>query len=523
MGSFDIHIMKVLTILASVLLVAAGQNSFSLNVPGIDAWRLALDQHAAAEGRLSGFVPGAPSPQVAVPTHISNGNFQGIPQWQLNQQAVLVAEKKLEVLQTTTQPPPPPPTSEVIKNTKVVENFISQLKTDQTGVKTSGIAKLLEDVKNRSKAGAAVREDVASAEIAAAAAPSGDSDSASARSPTFLDSLLDTLIAGEPAEPDDETLTNEVEDNQEDDDDSISEILRLLGKKEKKRKPVAVVKKAEDDNGLADILALIAGGPTPPKTKPSRAQQPSLAELLGLSAEAVPSRKTSIIHREDDKKDAVEAEAELLAESLVAQLLGGSGGSAQKAEAASPAEDSELDREINAFLAILGEIDPSLSAGGAARPAAAAAEKERSSRVVEQAGSGGGRVSNFIQEELTEAAEESVLLSTELDELLAELEEEKKKDLKFVEETFQTINTKLRNGADLQTILKDDAFVDSVFHRFAILGFPLRKEDLSIKDLMEAKVLVTQNILAAAEQNKRIALDIIQELDQKSRRIRRSV
>jgi len=134
-----------------------------------------------------------------------------------------------------------------------------------------------------------------------------------------------------------------------------------------------------------------------------------------------------------------------------------------------------------------------------------------------------GRVlGNFIQEELQEAAEESEQLSTELDELLEQLEEEKEKDLRFLEETYKIINSKLKKGNTFRSLKKDKKFVNSVFHRFALLGHPLREEDISLKMLKDAKEIVTRSVLAAAQQSRIIALDIKSQLNGEIRRSGRS-
>lgn len=287
-------------------------------------------------------------------------------------------------------------------------------------------------------------------------------------------------------------------------EDSISEILKLLTAKESKPQKK---KKVEKEESISDILALLSGVAPKPKTKTSQPKL-SLAELLSLDLPASsPAKKKEILR--PTKED-------ILAESIVAQLFSNDEEQSSAVNIGRASSQDQLANEINEFLDILTEIDPSLGRSKSvanSRLSVVDKEEERRGRVSAKA----PRVSNFIQEELTEAAEESVQLSDDLDQLLRELEVEKKKDLKFVEETYDIINAKLRDGNDVSTILKDDEFVDSVFHRFAILGFPLRREDLSIKDLMDAKKLVTQNIIAAAEQNKRIALGIIKELDAVSR------
>merc|ERR1719447_1974408 len=463
--------MKVLAILGSVLLVVAGQSPvrFSLNVPGIDAWRLALDQHAAAEGRLTGFVrtpaghtpsfPAVPrppvpppTPPVTVPAHIAgNVNFQGIPQWQLHQQAVLTAERQLEQLQTTPSPmtttsmapeissSSADPLDRVTKNTKIVENFIAEIQSDTSGGKTSAIAQLLQQVKNKSKK---VAVPVQSSRSAASVEQFDDLIKAAPGRPrSFLDNLLSTLTA-KPVEEEEEedVVTNEIEQedlvedqvkDQVTKEDSISEILKLLTAKESKPQKK---KKVEKEESNSDILALLSGVAPKPKTKTSQPKL-SLAELLSLDLPASsPAKKKEILR--PTKED-------ILAESIVAQLFSNDEEQSSAVNIGRASNQDQLANEINEFLDILAEIDPSLDRSKSvvnSRLSVVDEEEERRGRVSAKA----PRVSNFIQEELTEAAEESVQLSDDLDQLLRELEVEKKKDLKFVEETYDIINAKLK-------------------------------------------------------------------------------
>jgi len=101
------------------------------------------------------------------------------------------------------------------------------------------------------------------------------------------------------------------------------------------------------------------------------------------------------------------------------------------------------------------------------------------------------------------------------------VQEEKQKDLRFLEGTYKIINNRLK-GKTLKQLKKDKKFVNSVFHRFALLGHPLREEDISLKMLKDAKEIVTANVLAAAEQSRNIALDIRAQLTGNIRRSGRS-
>ncbi|XP_023343901.1 uncharacterized protein DDB_G0292186 isoform X2 [Eurytemora carolleeae] len=131
---------------------------------------------------------------------------------------------------------------------------------------------------------------------------------------------------------------------------------------------------------------------------------------------------------------------------------------------------------------------------------------------------GSFKLGNFLQDELTAAVKESSIIAAELENLLEELEVEKKKDLKFLEETFEIINSKLRNGVSIRDLNQDKDFINSVFHRFALLGHPLREEDISLQTLLEAKRLVTENVISAAEKTRSMAVEIQNQLDGKIRR-----
>merc|ERR1712200_94943 len=135
---------------------------------------------------------------------------------------------------------------------------------------------------------------------------------------------------------------------------------------------------------------------------------------------------------------------------------------------------------------------------------------------------GGLSRSGFLDEELRLAAEESEILNEELEELMEELEAEKEKQLRFAEETFQIINNRINSGVTSDQLKQDREFVDSVFHRFATLGHPLRGEDISIQALQEAMASVTVNVLKAAEESKRIARQLAEEIRDSRRGSRRS-
>jgi len=120
----------------------------------------------------------------------------------------------------------------------------------------------------------------------------------------------------------------------------------------------------------------------------------------------------------------------------------------------------------------------------------------------------GRQLGSFLEEELNEAAAESNQLSSDLDELLQELEEEERKDREFLKKTHANIKNKLTKSITFKHLKKDKNFVDSVFHRFALLGHPLREEDVGMNALQEATRLVTENVREAALQNRKIFSDL---------------
>lgn len=120
----------------------------------------------------------------------------------------------------------------------------------------------------------------------------------------------------------------------------------------------------------------------------------------------------------------------------------------------------------------------------------------------------GRQLGSFLEEELNEAAAESNQLSSDLDELLQELEEEERKDREFLKKTHANIKNKLTKSITFKHLKKDKSFVDSVFHRFALLGHPLREEDVGMNALQEATRLVTENVREAALQNRKIFSDL---------------
>jgi len=197
---------------------------------------------------------------------------------------------------------------------------------------------------------------------------------------------------------------------------------------------------------------------------------------------------------------------------LLTSLLAAFSGGEKETNNKDPAK---LNKEIQQFLVLLEQVEADID--NEVQPSRKSKNKGR--RVETRKGdaesdrrNSGVQASGFLQNELRLAAEESEELNKELELLMEELEAEKQKELKFANETFEIINNRINSGIGIDEIKKDREFVDSVFQRFAVLGHPLREEDISINALKEAMQTVTENVLRAAEESKRIAKQLGEQI-----------
>jgi len=174
------------------------------------------------------------------------------------------------------------------------------------------------------------------------------------------------------------------------------------------------------------------------------------------------------------------------------------------------AAEADFAGQLKAFISILEQLDQGTDYTGDNEVVEQGQQlREQDRRRDPDLTRGFGRqLGSFLEEELNEAAAESNQLSSDLDELLQELEEEERKDREFLKKTHANIKSKLNKSKAFKHLKKDKSFIDSVFHRFALLGHPLREEDLGMKALQEATRLVTENVREAALQNKRIFSDL---------------
>jgi len=436
--------MKVVPLLSSVLLTVASQ-SF-LNVPGIDDWQRALDAHAAAEGRLAGITeqPAQLSSQFPqqLPSQLPQ-QLSGLPAWKRHQASVLAAERALEStagpslqrnidslsvfsLPSTTssfQPSPAPsftpsapsptsarsssstPVAETFKNVATLTKFIEEIQNDKKQGKTSEIA-VISNLINNGNGIVAKKPDLKDLLKSENLKPKG--------SETFLDKLLDSFTTETTPKPKETTnsldqllgflkgtketttaTTTTTTTTTEKPRSSLAELLGLVDKKKTEK----TTKKPR--SSLSDIIALLEGGGEE-KTTEAPTVENSLNDILRLLSREKPATTTT-------PKTTTTSSLDL----SIAEILRFIGGEENKPTKKKNKPETELDQEIDEFLDILQQIDPTLVTN----------EVQPSEKESVRSQSVGNKIkSSFIEEELTSAAEESEQLNAELADLLEQLE-----------------------------------------------------------------------------------------------------
>jgi len=491
--------MKALLVISSVLTAVSSQTNIQ-NLPGLDAWRSALEAHAAAEGRLSGITPVIPAHPFQggrpnTPRVPQGGRVPGLSQWQVHQMSVLQAERRLEnqnaalEQRASTRVASPAPSFSAARSD--TQAFPERLPLANKGAQDfrSSLTQYIDEIQEE-------RRNEEGTETKPRTRTKRPREQTNRQKPqTFLDKLLDTY--GTPPKEQGSTKPTQVPKRKEDEESSksLTEILGLkknrkkskgktAGRRQNKRRPNKKKSKSKATKSAENVLIIQQFLEDRNPQKRTTTAKPEIADILGS------------------------VETDDLLTSLLAAFSGGE----KKTNNKDPAK---LNKEIQQFLVLLeqveadidNEVQPSRKSKNKGRRVETRKGDEESDRR-----NSGVQASGFLQNELRLAAEESEELNKEMELLMEELEAEKQKELKFANETFEIINNRINSGIGIDEIKKDREFVDSVFQRFAVLGHPLREEDISINALKEAMQTVTENVLRAAEESKRIAKQLGEQI-----------
>jgi len=131
---------------------------------------------------------------------------------------------------------------------------------------------------------------------------------------------------------------------------------------------------------------------------------------------------------------------------------------------------------------------------------------------------------DFVSKELEQVQLDTKEIIKELEELVATVEREALDEKRLMTKTAGIIKKKLGTKS-LKELINDEEFRNSIFHRFAVLKLPLRKEDISLAELSAVRKVVKKNILATVTETKSLLQELKTEsehdqaLEERSRRL----
>lgn len=131
---------------------------------------------------------------------------------------------------------------------------------------------------------------------------------------------------------------------------------------------------------------------------------------------------------------------------------------------------------------------------------------------------------DFVSKELEQVQLDTKEIIKELEELVATVEREALDEKRLMTKTAGIIKKKLGTKS-LKELINDEEFRNSIYHRFAVLKLPLRKEDISLAELSAVRKVVKKNILATVTETKSLLRELKTEsehdqaLEERSRRL----
>lgn len=114
---------------------------------------------------------------------------------------------------------------------------------------------------------------------------------------------------------------------------------------------------------------------------------------------------------------------------------------------------------------------------------------------------------DFVTKELEQVQLDTKDIIEELEELVVTVEREALDEKRLMTKTAGIIKKKLGTKS-LKELINDEEFRNSIFHRFAVLKLPLRKEDISLAELSAVRKVVKNNILAAVTETKSLLREL---------------
>lgn len=119
---------------------------------------------------------------------------------------------------------------------------------------------------------------------------------------------------------------------------------------------------------------------------------------------------------------------------------------------------------------------------------------------------------DFYSQELAQVQRETKVIIEELEKLVVTVEAEALDEKRLMTKTAGIIKKKLGTKS-LKELIKDDEFRNSIFHRFAVLKLPLRKEDISLAEQALVRKVVRRNILTTVTDTKSLLRELNTESD----------